>query len=348
MAFGPAKQSNDNNHWDLLGKSPAILVVLGFIQKAARCKSNVVILGESGTGKELVARAIHRDSSRKDGPFNPVNCGAIPPTLAVSQLFGYMKGAFSGAVKDTKGFFELAHLGTLFLDEDADLPLDAQVALLRVIQEREVLPLMSLKPIAVDVRIIVATNKDLAELVSEGKFREDLYYRLKVLDVTLPPLRERGGDIGILVDHFVASASSEMDRPGATLSPRAEEAVLAYSWPGNVRELQSAIERAVALADGAEVQVEDLPIEVRENRAALIPKRLPGESEDGRERLAGGPHSGITRGPHEPRCLQRIEQDEIVNALEFYHGNQTKTATALRISRSTLRRKMPRLPSESR
>ncbi len=244
---------------NIIGRSPSIVKVFELIKRVAELNVNVLIAGESGTGKELVARAIHYSGSRHEKPFIPVNCGAIPESLMESELFGYKKGAFTGAVTDKKGLFEEAHTGTIFLDEIGDLPLHLQVKLLRVIEDKKIRPLGSTENIDVDIRIIAATNKNLEEEVAEGRFREDLFYRLNVIKIMLPPLRERRIDVSPLAIHFINKYAEEMAKDIRGISPKALETLENYHYPGNVRELENIIARCVALESSNVIRQETLP-----------------------------------------------------------------------------------------
>ena len=252
----------------LIGQSEAIREVLVKVEQMAPVSSTVLIEGESGTGKELVARAIHRLSPRRNKPFIAVNVGALPETLLESELFGHEKGAFTGAAERRIGRFELAHTGTLFLDEIGDIPPATQVKLLRVLEEREVTRVGGTQSIDVDVRVVAATNNPLRESVESGRFRSDLYYRLNVLSIYLPPLRERREDIPILVRRFITELSRQHDRPFKGISPEALEMLIEYSWPGNVRELRNLVESMVVLAPGREIGPADIPRQIREGGAA--------------------------------------------------------------------------------
>ena len=252
----------------LIGQSEAIREVLVKVEQIAPVSSTVLIEGESGTGKELVARAIHRLSPRRNKPFIAVNVGALPETLLESELFGHEKGAFTGAAERRIGRFELAHTGTLFLDEIGDVPPTTQVKLLRVLEEREVMRVGGTQSIDVDVRVVAATNSPLRESVESGRFRSDLYYRLNVLSIYLPPLRERREDIPILVRRFITELSRQHDRPFKGISPEALEMLIEYSWPGNVRELRNLVESMVVLAPGREIGPADIPRQIREGGAA--------------------------------------------------------------------------------
>jgi len=247
----------------MIGKSAAMQQIFALVEKVAPGRTTVLILGESGVGKELVARAIHAGGARASAPFVPINCGAIPEGLVESELFGHVRGAFTGANADRPGLFKAAQGGTIFLDEVGELPLPAQVKLLRAIQERRIKPVGGTRDFEVDARIIASTNRDLAEEVKEGGFREDLFYRLNVIQVQVPPLRERREDILALAEHFIVRYSAEADRPALPLSKEALAYLQGYGWPGNVRELQNAIERAVTLADGAQIAADLLPQHIR-------------------------------------------------------------------------------------
>lgn len=249
----------NQNFEEMIGDSKELNKVLKKIKQVASSDANVLILGESGTGKELIASAVHNHSNRKDRTFVKVNCGAIASGVVESELFGHEKGAFTGAMQNRVGRFELANEGTIFLDEMCELPLETQVKFLRVLQEGEFERLGSSKTIKVNVRVIAATNKDLKKLVEEGKFREDLYYRLNVFPITVPPLRDRRDDIKPLINHFTEKYSKKMRKQIEKIDQRSLDSLHSYSWPGNIRELQNVIERAVILADGDTIRVEDLP-----------------------------------------------------------------------------------------
>jgi DNA-binding NtrC family response regulator len=251
----------------IVGASASVREVQRMIEKVARTRSTVLIRGESGTGKELVARAIHYTSPRMNAPFVKVNCAAIPSGLLESELFGHMKGAFTGAVASHTGKFERADKGSLFLDEIGEIPPDLQTKLLRVLQESEFERVGGSKTVKVDVRIIAATNRDLEAAIKEGKFREDLYYRLNVVEIPVPRLAERDGDVELLIDHFLAHFSTDLGIGGRSLAPEARQALLAYPWPGNIRELENAIEHAVVVSESDQIGLEDLPQAVRKNAA---------------------------------------------------------------------------------
>lgn len=284
--------------------------------QVARRESTVLLTGESGTGKELLAKAIHQNSLRSAKPFITINCGALPETLAESELFGHRKGSFTGATSDRAGKFEAANEGTIFLDEVGELPLPIQVKLLRVIQEREIDKIGNPHPLKVNVRIVAATNRNLKNLVEDGTFREDLYYRLSVVSIELPPLRERRDDIPLLVRHFLREFSARYGIPSLSVSEEAMQSLTKYHWPGNVRELQNVVERLAVLAKGDLLELQDLPEEIRraESRVAGIGLKLPEEGID----------------------LEQVEKEIILQALEKHGWNQTHAARYLNISRKTL------------
>jgi two-component system response regulator PilR (NtrC family) len=248
---------------NIIGRSDTMLAVFKMIESVAQTSSTVLITGESGTGKELVARAIHFNSPRRDHPFVALNCGAVPETLLESELFGHMRGAFTGADANRKGLLEAAERGTIFLDEIGEMPTSMQVKLLRVLQERRFRRLGGTEESAVDVRVVAATNQDLPRLVSEGKFREDLYYRINVIPVVLPPLRDRREDIAMLADHFLEKHAARAGKAVRGISQEATALLVAYDWPGNVRELENAVERCVALEQASVVLAETLPVNIR-------------------------------------------------------------------------------------
>ncbi|MHC4862232.1 MAG: sigma-54 interaction domain-containing protein, partial [Planctomycetota bacterium] len=276
--------------------------------------------GESGTGKELVARAIHYRGPREEGPFVTVNCGAIPDTLMESEFFGYVRGAFTGANSDKTGFFQQAHKGTLFLDEIGDMDFDMQKKLLRVLQQGEVRPVGAKKTAKVDVRILCATNKDLRQRMLEGQFREDLFYRINVITVTVPPLRDRREDIALLVEHFIEKTAEEMGLPRKEMERDATALLTAYSWPGNVRELDNEVKKAMALSEDV-IAVEDLS------------PHIQGEGADQEPNLV--PQKGTLK-----ETMEATEKTIIVRALDETGGNQTRAAKNLGISRVWLRKKM--------
>lgn len=304
---------------DIVKKSPAMQRVLALADRAARSEATVLITGESGTGKERLARYIHEHSSRRKGPFVAINCGALPEQLLESELFGHKKGAFTGAAEDTKGLFEAAEGGTLFLDEIGETSPGLQVRLLRALQERTVRPVGATRDVPVDVRIVAATNRDLEVLVAEKSFRKDLYYRLRVVPLHVPPLRERREDLLPLARAFIARTCTENSCGPCALSSEVLDLLLAHDWPGNVRELENAIERAVILAENQPtIRPEDLPPEVREARpSAVHTEALP---------------SILT--------LAEVEKRHILDTLKRLEGNRKETARVLGIGENTLHRKL--------
>ncbi|WP_025322432.1 sigma-54-dependent transcriptional regulator [Deferrisoma camini] len=300
----------------IVGDSPAMQAVYRLIEKVADSDASVLITGESGTGKELVARAIHRQSRRADRPFVAVNCAAIPRELLESELFGHRKGAFTGAIRDKKGRFEEAAGGTIFLDEIGEMPLDLQPKILRALQEREITPVGSNEVIRVDARVVAATNRDLEAEIEEGRFREDLYYRLAVVPIHMPSLRERPEDVPLLVAHFLKKLA-----PGKTIrvTPEALEALQRYPWKGNVRELENTIERLLVLRDSDTIELEDLPEKIR------APDQDPGQ--------AGGFSFTL---PPEGISLEEVERAVIEEALRRTGWNQSRAARLLRIPRHIL------------
>jgi two-component system NtrC family response regulator len=304
----------DRNRFDaIVGGSEKIREVIALAGRVAPSDATVLVTGESGTGKELLARGIHFSSRRADGPFIAVNCAAIPESLIESELFGHVKGAFTGAVRDKEGKFELADSGTLFLDEIGDLRIDLQAKILRALQERTIDRVGGMKPVDLDVRVIAATNRDLEREVRDGNFREDLYYRLSVVILHMPPLRERKDDISMLAEHFL----KKFTKGGtATLAPEALSLLRSYGWPGNVRELENVIERASVLKRGDSVTVADLPEKLT---------RVGGSAED---IILNLPDDGIS--------LEGLEKTLIIKALARHKGNQTRAAEYLRITRPTL------------
>ncbi len=303
----------------ILGKSKAIQVVFDLIRRVADSPTNVLITGESGTGKELVAKAIHYNSDRKEAPFVPVNCAAIPEQLLESELFGHMRGAFTDAKMDKRGLFEEAQKGTVFLDEISELPLMLQAKILRAIQEKEIRRVGATKPISVDVRIIAATNLNLNEEVKAKRFREDLYYRLNVIELKLPPLRERREDIPLLVDAFLKKCGEARGKAMKGVSESALAMLMDYGWPGNVRELENVIERAVTLGLGEKISPDDLPQAVQGAR---------------------GDRRVLDEAAEKTLPLHEIEKEYIKKILEKTGGNKYQAAHALGIDRKTLYRKL--------
>jgi DNA-binding NtrC family response regulator len=304
----------------IIGQSPEMRRLFQVIGQVARTTATVLITGESGTGKELIARFIHRQSPRRDRPFVPVNPAAVPETLIESELFGHERGAFTGAYQRKLGRFELAQGGTLFLDEIATLKLDLQVKLLRALQEREVERVGSTRSIRVDVRIIVATNTDLKKAVSRGTFREDLFYRLNVVPLTVPPLRERREDIPLLAEHFIRKYNREFRRRIAGLAPDALSALQTYPWPGNVRELENIVERFVALVEGPVIQLTDLPLDLA---------------------MAEHPRRAIeAEGLSLKEALEQFERRFVQHVLDRAGWNQTEAARLLGLHRNGLKLKI--------
>lgn len=301
---------------EIIGQSEAIRAVFDLVEKVSSTSANVLIEGESGTGKELVARAIHFQSDRADKPFLAINCGALPESLLESELFGHVKGSFTGAVADKIGYFRSAAGGTLFLDEVGDMPPALQVKLLRALQEREVTPIGSSVPVRFDARIIAATNKRLETEMAEGRFREDLYYRLNVVEIDVPPLRERREDIPVLVEHFISSSARRQGIVEKEVSPAAKELLNNYDWPGNVRELEHVIERALILS-GDQIDVNDLPVKLTGNTSSAA-------------------------GDDKFKSLDQVEREYILEVLESVSQDKAVAAKILGIDLSTLYRKLKR------
>jgi DNA-binding NtrC family response regulator len=323
---------------ELVGTSPKMEAVYRIIEGVANTRSTVLILGESGTGKELVARALHQRSSRADKPFVPVNCAAIPKELVESELFGHVRGAFTGANASRAGLFESASGGTIFLDEVGDLPLAAQVKLLRTLQEGEVKRVGSDEPKTIDVRVLAATNVDLNERIGLGTFRIDLYYRLNVINVSLPALRERGDDIQVLAYHFLQKLARRMDRPAKRLSSEALKGLREYPWPGNVRELEHALERAFILCQGEIIQPSDLPFGRAVERE---PKRRDSKASSGLriEALVDLPYPEAKK-----RVLELFDAEYTMELMRRADGNLSEAARMAGMDRSNFRRliKKPR------
>jgi PAS domain S-box-containing protein len=301
---------------DVVSKNPAILKALALLPSIAESNSTVLIQGPSGSGKELFARAIHSFSSRKDGPYVAVSCAALPDTLLESELFGYVKGAFTDAKKDKPGRVARAEKGTLFLDEIGDISPALQVKLLRFLQEKEYEPLGGVKPLKADVRIVAATHKDLLGLIQEGRFREDLYYRLNVVKIELPPLAERREDIPLLVDHFLKRLNLKMNKRIQSVHPRVLEVFLRYSFPGNIRELENAMEHAFVLCQGSQITLDHLPRELLDKARESPSRQAPGNP------------------------LQAAEARAILRVLEKHEGSRKKAAEELGVSVVTLWRKL--------
>lgn len=335
----------------LVGESPLFLRAVSLARRAANSSAPVLIEGESGVGKELIAQSIHSASPRANGPFVVVNCGALPAQLAESLLFGHEKGAFTGAVDRHMGKFLDANAGTLFLDEIGELSLDLQVKLLRVLQEGEVDPIGSKRPIKVDVRVISATNRDLAEEVKAGRFREDLFYRLNVFPVHCPPLRQRTEDIPALIDHFIARYNAEERRDVRGVRHEVLAVLMRQPWPGNIRQLENTIFRAVVLAEQAYLSAADFPLLSEEFRAAGVDLGPPMiDPEPAPSAQSAGPLGADAPGQTAPvdifdregnlRTLEAIERDLIQLAIDTYEGRMTEVARRLGMGRSTLYRKL--------
>ncbi len=333
---------------DYIGDSSGIAEVNGLVEQLRHTRTTVLIQGETGTGKELVARALHFDGKNRSAPFIPLHCGAIAPELVESELFGHERGSFTGADNARDGLFRAADGGTIFLDEIAELSMETQIKLLRVLQRGEVRPIGANQPRIVDVRVIGATNQELATLVKAGKFREDLYYRLQVVRIELPPLRDRVEDLPQLIDHFLKAGNTRHGRkaePVRGVSNAAMGLLLAYSWPGNVRELENMIERAFALGVGEVLQVEDLPSHIVAGRPALVvddPVESAASAEDGAIVDADGTRDGKAAGAVKNiRDMRRsAERQAIMQALEKADGDKLAAAAALGMSRSTFYRRL--------
>jgi DNA-binding NtrC family response regulator len=315
------------NFENIVGKSEPMLKIFDLVAQVANSRSTVLLQGESGTGKEVIAKALHLNSPRHDRPFVPVNTGSMPTDLLESTLFGHVKGAFTSAIASKKGLFEMADRGTLFLDEIATMGLDTQAKILRVLQDRRFMHLGGVQEVQVDVRIIAATNIDLRQSVRDGRFREDLFYRLNVITIELPPLRQRREDIPLLVDFFLKKYAEENDRPVRHITPEALRPLMSYSWPGNVRELENVIERAVVLSSGTEITLD------------LLPDNLLGRG------------SAFTL--HDPptdsslfEIVEDVERRIITDMLEKCSWNQTEAAERFKVPLSTLNQKIRRLNIE--
>src|SRR5438094_3246502 len=315
------------NFENIVGKSEPMLKIFDLVAQVATSRSTVLLQGESGTGKEVIAKAVHLNSSRRDRPFVPVNTGSMPPDLLESTLFGHVKGAFTSAIASKKGLFEIADRGTLFLDEIGTMSLDTQSKILRVLQDRKFMHLGGVQEVQVDVRVIAATNVDLKQLVREGKFRDDLFYRLNVITIDLPPLRQRKEDIPLLVDFFLAKYSEENERPRRRMTPEGLRPLLSYSWPGNVRELENVVERSVVLSTGQEVGPELLPDPIvgRGTPLPLLEHRGDASLFD---------------------IVEDVERHIILEMLEKCNWNQTEAAERFHVPLSTLNQKIKRLNIE--
>ncbi len=315
------------NFENIIGKSEPMLRIFDLVAQVAPSRSTVLLQGESGTGKELIAKAVHMNSPRKERAFVPVNTGSMPADLLESTLFGHVKGAFTSAVVSKKGLFEVADRGTIFLDEIGTMSLETQAKILRVLQDRKFMHLGGVNEIQADVRIIAATNVDLKQAVKDGRFREDLFYRLNVITIDLPPLRQRKNDIPMLAEHFIAKVAQDNNKPALHLTPEALRPLMDYDWPGNVRELENVIERAVVLATGSALSPDLLPENLtgRGSRFALMEHR---------------PDASLSE------IMEEIERRIIGDMLEKCSGNQTEAADRFRIPLSTLNQKIKRLNVE--
>ncbi|HEV8702520.1 MAG TPA: sigma-54 dependent transcriptional regulator [Candidatus Polarisedimenticolia bacterium] len=310
------REAFEERRFAIVAQSPGMKQVLDLVRRAATADTPVLLTGESGTGKELLARALHSGSRRSSRPFLAVNCSAIPETLLESQLFGHRRGAFTDAREDRRGLLMEAQGGTVLLDEIGDMQASLQAKILRVLQEKEVHPLGAPAPIPVDVRIVAATHRDLESLVAGGRFRHDLYYRLNVITIRVPPLRERMDDLVPLIAHFLEKHGRRLGRSGCALSPEAMDALLRHSWPGNARELENVIERALVLGRDDVLRLDDLPESLRTRPASVT--------------AAGGP----------PRPLSEVERDHIVRTMREVRGNKAAAARLLGLDRKTLYRKL--------
>jgi two-component system response regulator PilR (NtrC family) len=329
----------------IIGESDAIQTLNKSIAKLARSQAPIFIHGESGTGKELAARQIHLQSSRADQPFVPVNCGAIPSELMESELFGHKKGSFTGATEDKQGLFLAANNGTLFLDEIAELPLHMQVKLLRALQEKSIKPVGAQQETEIDVRILSASHQDLNALVEAGKFRQDLYYRINVIELDIPSLRQRRSDIPLLAEHFLQRIQTRMQLPPHTLEPSAIELLCRYDFPGNIRELENIIERALALADNQRISADDLNISPEINSDSNPAGQLsePAESRINSHSQPGDTISSVNANPP---SLQDSERQAIKQALEQTRWNQAAAARLLGLSARQLRYRIKKLQIE--
>jgi DNA-binding NtrC family response regulator len=327
----PGAQDQPAELGKIIGKSPAMLEVYKTVARVAPTKSTVLILGESGTGKELIARAIHEHSPRADKPFVAVDCGALTETLLESELFGHVRGSFTGAVADKKGVFEEAQGGTCFLDEIGGISPNLQARLLRVLQEHEIRRVGGKDWLPVDVRVVAATNQNLSEAVAKGNFRQDLYYRLDVITIHLPPLRERADDIPLLAEHFLKYYSRQSGKSVSAFSDKAMELLCSYSWPGNIRELENAVEQAVALSYQPILTPDDLPREIREQKAARL--------------FSVAPADGQFVFPDTP-SLEEVKKRYVLHVLRGTGGNISASARILNVDRRSLYRMLARYKIE--
>jgi two-component system response regulator AtoC len=331
-----AAASGSGARFGIIGSSPGIADLYAVLERVADTPTTVLITGESGTGKELVARALHEHSSRKDKPFIKVNCAAIPKELIESELFGYERGAFTGAVASKPGRFELANGGTLFLDEIGEIPIEMQVKLLRALQESEFERVGGIKTIRIDVRLVAATNRDLKKLIAAGTFREDLFYRLNVVPMRLPALRERATDIPLLVEHFLRKFNERLKKSVGGVEQDALDILCGYPWPGNIRELENVIERAVLFCDTQNLRAQDLPLEVKGTSPVAA-----GQSSEANLQAALASEGGLKE--HVKVAMSRLEKELVSRALEQTGGNVTHAARLLKISRKGLQLKMKEL-----
>jgi len=309
---------------NIVARSPQMQEVLAVVERVAPSNATVLLGGESGVGKDMIARALHHRSKRAAGPFVKINTTAIPENLLESELFGYEKGAFTGATTSKRGKFELADKGTIFLDEIGDVPASTQVKLLRVLQEREFERLGGTKTVRVDVRVVAATNQDLRAALEQGTFREDLFYRLNVVPISIPPLRQHKEDIPYLVDHFIQQFAHESEKPITGITPAAMKVLIEFHWPGNVRELENIIERAVALSNGPVLDVDDVRLDLSPSKASAT--------------AAGG-----VPFPPEGQTLEQFEDDIIREALRRAEGNKSQAARLLGLSRNALRYRLSKI-----
>ncbi len=348
------EETSGRGRFRLVGESNAISLIYAVVEKVANTPSTVLITGESGTGKELIARALHDNSKRHSGPFIKINCAAIPKTLMESELFGYDKGAFTGAVGSKPGRFELAHGGTLFLDEIGEIPVEMQVKLLRVLQESEFERVGGIKTIKVDVRLVAATNRDLVAELATGGFREDLYYRLNVVPIHIPPLRDRREDVPLLAEHFIAKFNERLKKEIVGIEREAMDRLMSYHWPGNIRELENVMERTVLFCEAPRIRLSDLPGELlglgagasSEERAAVLPSAttMAGGTPTAAQAAVAGPGEAPSSLKEAVRAqTERVERELIQRALDETGGNVTQAARRLKISRKSLQTKMKEL-----
>jgi len=337
-------EPKEGTRFGIIGASAGLTELYAVLERVADSPTTVLITGESGTGKELVARALHDHSSRRGKPFIKVNCAAIPKELIESELFGYERGAFTGAVSSKPGRFELANGGTLFLDEIGEIPVEMQVKLLRALQESEFERVGGIKTIRVDVRLVAATNRDLKKLIAQSAFREDLFYRLNVVSIRLPALRERASDTPLLVEHFLKKFNERLKKSVTGVEPEALDLLSAYTWPGNIRELENVMERAVLFCDAQKLRVEDLPSELRgpggASSGGISPSVEAGGSDLGSLTSLSG-EGGLKE--HVKVAMSRLERDLVSRALKQTNNNVTHAARLLKISRKGLQLKMKEL-----